>query len=76
MNNDNEPPSLMQFWSHANAKLVINKSWPYVSYLHKTTDEITTYYTHVLYTCLFRACSKLPPMIGRSKEVTTAKDVC
>ena len=28
MNNDNEPPSLMQFWSHADDKLVINKSWP------------------------------------------------
>ena len=27
-NNDNEPPSLMQFWSHADEKLVINKSWP------------------------------------------------
>ena len=30
MNNDNEPPSLMQVWSHADEKLVIsNKSWPY-----------------------------------------------
>ena len=28
MNNDNEPPSLMQFWSHADEKLVVNKSWP------------------------------------------------
>ena len=28
MNNDNEPPSLMQFWSQADEKLVINKSWP------------------------------------------------
>ena len=28
MNNDNEPPSLMQFSSHSDEKLVINKSWP------------------------------------------------
>ena len=33
MNNDNEPPSLMQFWSQADEKLVINKSWPYLQVL-------------------------------------------
>ena len=35
MNNDNEPPSLMQFWSHADEKLVVNKSWPYGEYINQ-----------------------------------------
>ena len=34
MNNDNEPPSLMQFWSQADEKLVINKSWPNLAQPH------------------------------------------
>ena len=36
--NDNEPPSLMQFWRQSDEKLVVNKSWTNV----QESNNITT----------------------------------
>ena len=45
MNNDNEPPSLVQFSRNTDEKLTINKCWPN-NYYSEIIDHGSVYYIH------------------------------